>query len=187
MTARTIRTTQRPREAFLAALSQGLSVTGAGERAGLARSTVYGWRETDEAFRQAWDHALEAGSDRLEDEAFRRAYHGVAEPVVSHGKLVRGDDGLPLTIQRYSDTLMCLLLKGRRGEKFRERQDIKHSGDADNPILLVDGSARDLLMARIAALAENLPKKPEPILIEETLAPPEGLGDPAPLAKGDND
>jgi hypothetical protein len=39
---------------------------------------------------------------------------GVAEPFVSAGKLVRGDDGKPITVQRYSDNLLLALLKMRR-------------------------------------------------------------------------
>ena len=51
----------------------------------------------------------------------RRVVDGVAEPLVSGGEVVRGDDGQPLAIRRYSDTLIPALLKARRPEKFKDR------------------------------------------------------------------
>lgn len=127
---RTARMNQRAREVFIDALSRGVSVTGAFTKAGLPRSTVYDWRGSDADFAKAWDDAIEAGADVLEDEAFRRAYHGVSEPLTSMGRPVKNEDGSIMTIQKYSDTLMTLLLKARKPEKFRERIDQKteHSG-----------------------------------------------------------
>lgn len=93
---------------------RGLSITGAAIHADIPRRTVYDWRDADAEFRAAWDEALEYGSDRLEDEAFRRAHDGVERPLVSAGKVVKDDDGVALRIREYSDTLMCLLLKSRR-------------------------------------------------------------------------
>jgi hypothetical protein len=46
------------------------------------------------------------GADALEAEAWRRAVDGVPEPLVSGGKVVRNDDGQPLAIRRYSDSLI---------------------------------------------------------------------------------
>lgn len=82
--------------------------------AGTSRTRVYELRKTDIAFAAAWDEAEEIATDRLEDEARRRAIEGVAEPLVSAGKLVRGDDGQPITVRRYSDNLLLALLKARR-------------------------------------------------------------------------
>jgi hypothetical protein len=69
----------------------------------------------------SWDDALDYGTDRLEDEAFRRAHDGCEKPLVSAGKIVRDDEGIGLKFREYSDTLMCLLLKSRRPEKYRGR------------------------------------------------------------------
>jgi hypothetical protein len=41
----------------------------------------------------------------------RRAVDGVPEPFISEGKVVRDDEGRPLSIQRYSDALLIELLR----------------------------------------------------------------------------
>lgn len=140
--ARTPRIEAHAREAFLDALAEGLSVTGAYRKAGLARSTVYDWRNEEPDFKQAWDDAIESGTDGLEDEAFRRACHGVPEPIVIMGRVAKNDDGSMLTVQKYSDGLMIQLLKGRRGDKFKERAAVdnthKVSLAEDAPVLAPD-------------------------------------------------
>jgi hypothetical protein len=45
----------------------------------------YKRRRTDDAFRAAMDEAMEIGTAALEEEAVRRAYHGVEEPVFYKG------------------------------------------------------------------------------------------------------
>jgi transposase-like protein len=106
--------TEDKRAAFLAVLAKGYSVTAAVEAAGLARSTVYAWRESDPAFAQAWEEAEESGTDRLEDVAYQRATDGVLEPVYQGGRLV-GE------VRKVSDTLAIFLLKGRRPWKFKDK------------------------------------------------------------------
>lgn len=157
MTARTDRTIAHMREAFIAAMMRGLSVTGAAIHAGIPRRTVYEWRDADAEFRMAWDEALEYGSDRLEDEAFRRAHDGVERPLVSAGKTVKDDEGAAIRVREYSDTLMCLLLKSRRPEKYRERITNEHTGPDNGPIK-IDAPSDD---RRKAALALLLAKEPD--------------------------
>lgn len=53
----------------------------------------------------------------LEQEAWRRAREGIAEPVYQHGKEVG-------TIQRYSDQLLMFLLRARAPERYRDRVDV---------------------------------------------------------------
>ena len=65
--------------------SDRASVSQAARRANYGRASVYEWREADESFRAAWDDALEEGTDRLEDEAFRRAHDGVPKPIFYKG------------------------------------------------------------------------------------------------------
>lgn len=84
------------RQAFLTALAAGQSVTAAAEAAGIDRKTPYRWRDAEPVFAAGWDDALEDGTDRLEDEALRRAFSG-------------------------SDLLLIFLLKARRPKKYRER------------------------------------------------------------------
>lgn len=106
----------KKREVFLAALRQGASVTAACDAANLPRRTAYNWQRDDAEFAQQWADAEEEGTDRLEDEAFRRAVEGTKKPVGWHNGKAGG------YVQEYSDTLTIFLLKGRRPDKYAERQ-----------------------------------------------------------------
>ena len=105
---------------FLDALANTGSVTAAIAVANTSRTRVYELRKADPAFASAWQEAEEIATDRLEDEARRRAIEGIAEPLVSAGKLVRDDDGKPVLVRRYSDNLLLALLKAHRPPR-RER------------------------------------------------------------------
>jgi hypothetical protein len=109
-----IKLTKERQERFLQALANPGSVTAAITVAGTSRSRVYALRRADLAFAAAWEEAEEIATDRLEEEARRRAVEGVAEPLVSAGKLVRDDDGQPIAVRRYSDNLLLALLKAHR-------------------------------------------------------------------------
>jgi hypothetical protein len=58
---------------FLDTLADGASIARACQAAGIARSVAYHWRSTRPDFRDAWDQAIEDGTDRLEDSLFARA------------------------------------------------------------------------------------------------------------------
>lgn len=117
----TLLTVEKCKKSFLEALRFGSSVTRAAECAGMSRPTVYDWRHSDEEFAKAWDDALESGTDRLEDESFRRAHDGVNRPAFYQGQLICDPLGQPIYIKEYSDTLMCKLLAARRPSVYRER------------------------------------------------------------------
>ena len=105
---------------FLQALADTGSVTAAIAVAGSSRTRVYALRKADPAFARAWQEAEEIATDRLEDEARRRAVEGVSEPLVSAGKIVRDDQGQPMMVRRYSDHLLAVLLRAHRPSR-RER------------------------------------------------------------------
>lgn len=122
--------TPKKRAAFLTSLIEtGGNVSRACEAAGIARQRVYEWRSADADFAAAWDEAVEAGTDELEEEARRRAYEGVDEPVFYQGETCG-------TVRKYSDTLLIFLLKGRRPDKYRDS--VKHEvGGADGgPVVI---------------------------------------------------
>jgi hypothetical protein len=155
----TVASTPDAQAKFLEGLAKGLSATGAAALASVDRKSVYRWRAADPEFAKAWDDAIEAGTDILEDEALRRALEGNAEPMVSMGKVVRGDDGYPLLVKKHADGLMQFLLKGRRRDKFSERvqQDIKLEAKVET-----DGQpARDVVTERLAQLSERVVKDDE--------------------------
>jgi len=75
---------------------------------------MYLWRREDPDFAEAWDEALEEGTDLLEDEARRRAMAG-------------------------SDHLLMFILKSRRPAQYRERSVHEHTGPAGGPVIRSPG------------------------------------------------
>jgi len=135
---RKLKLTQVRRKRFLEALADTGSVTKAAVVAGTSRTRVYELRKVDPAFAAAWAEAEDIAVDQLEDEARRRAVEGVPEPLVSAGKLVRDDNGQPITVRRYSDSLLMALIKAHRPPR-RERSKpfpllLQSAADAPNAI-----------------------------------------------------
>jgi len=157
--------TRERQERFLRALAGTGIVSTAAEIAGTSRTRVYELRKRDPTFAVGWEEAEEQAADALEAEAWRRAVSGVPEPLVSAGKIVRDDDGLPIAIRRYSDTLMIALLKARRPEKFKDRQLVEHD--------IADGLADRLEAARRRALAASTGGNVSPL----AMVPPRLVGD----------
>lgn len=129
----------------LFALREGRTLSEACELAGIKhRSTVWRERKIDPVFSEEYDDALEAGIDRIEAEGRRRGVLGFEEPVIDRGRLVyrqeryTTDEGeerwrmvlddqgqpIPLTVRKYSDSLLALMLKGRRKNVFADRTEI---------------------------------------------------------------
>lgn len=124
MANRTKRTAKKG-EKFLEQLREtGGNVSRACKAEGIGRTMAYAWRAADADFARAWDEAVEAGLDDLEQEARRRAYDGTLKPVFYKG----GECG---HIREYSDTLLIFMLKGGRPEKYRERFDVEIKGAKD--------------------------------------------------------
>ena len=119
------------RPAFLAALSEVPVVSRACAAVGIDRSTAYKSRDGDPEFAQAWDDAMEAGVDKAEQEAFRRAVEGTEKGVWHMGALVG-------TEKVYSDALLGLILKGRRKSVYAERKELTGAnGEALPPSQIV--------------------------------------------------
>lgn len=164
--------------AFCAALAETCNVGKACAAVGISRQTAYEWREGDREFAARWDQAKKVGVTALEDEAHRRAFDGVAEPVVHKGEfsyeweaardemgdVIREEDGRPRmvpaldadgkprlkTIQRYSDTLAIFLLKAHDPDKYRENSKVELAGSLDLRRLTDD--ELDAELAQLAAL-----------------------------------
>ena len=112
---------------FLDILAQGLSVTNAAEAIVASRERLYELRRANPDLAAAWDAAIEAGTDKLEDEARRRALEGVSEPVFWKGEQVA-------LVRKYSDLLLIFLLKARRPDKYRERSETRIGNLDGGPI-----------------------------------------------------
>jgi hypothetical protein len=157
-------------ELFLHAFSNSGNVRAAGRAAGVARSVVYGWMEHDRRFSQDYHQAEEDAADLLEAEAMRRAVAGVEEPVVSMGKLVRGDDGRPLMVRRYSDTLLLGLLRARHPLYRQAARRVEVSGPDGGAIPHAVVIAE--LNRKLARLAASLGTEQEEGEVEADSVPP---------------
>jgi len=113
--------TPAKRAQFLSVLVECCNVGRACAAVGISRVCAYEWREKDPAFANAWEQALKMGISALEDEAHRRAFDGVDEPVFHQGEQCA-------TIKKYSDTLAIFLLKAHNPEKYRDNAKLELSG-----------------------------------------------------------
>lgn len=169
--------------AFCAALAETCRVDKACKAVGISRVSAYKWREAMPDFKAAWDKAIQVGITALEDEAHRRAFEGVAEPVVhqgnftplfeeerdANGEVVLGDDGKPklrprldengepmvASVRKYSDTLAIFLLKAHAPDKYRERSSVDL-----NAKVALDSMSEAELAAELAALGVAIPDSP---------------------------
>jgi len=112
MQGRTLTTDQKGKFIRKVRLTGG-NVSKAAQAAQISRSAAYEHKATDKAFSDAWDEAIAAGADDLEEELRRRAFKGVKRPVFQNGKKVGH-------VIEYSDNLGMMILKRHKPE-YRER------------------------------------------------------------------
>lgn len=149
--------------AFCTALAETGIVGKACKAVDISRVTAYEWREQNPDFAARWDRALKIGVTALEDEAHRRAFSGVDEPLVHQGQFTpvfteaRDADGFPIldeqtqrprmipllddngkqqiaTMKKYSDTLAIFLLKAHAPEKYRDNAHLQLTGPDNGPV-----------------------------------------------------
>lgn len=117
--------------AFLAAYAKLGNITAAATAAKVGRRSHLRWLEEPE-YAAAFAEAKEEACELLEAEARRRAVEGVEEPVVYQGQIQYSGTGKakkPVTIRRYSDTLLIFLMKGAMPEKYRDNVRVEHTGE----------------------------------------------------------
>jgi hypothetical protein len=154
----------RIEQLFLDALTSGKSPTYAAQMAGISRISAYLWRNKDASFKKRWEEAVEAGVDKLEDEAHRRATDGTLRPVFQGGIEVG-------QVREYSDNLMTLMLRGRRSHVYNADRTVNLNDitprtnieEIDARILAILGLAVKGRAARIVGVAGS----DDPLLIEE--------------------
>lgn len=124
-------------ERFLSALAVTGNITASVRESGLARSTVYFWRDHDHEFAKSWDDALAEATDKLAYEARRRALDGI--------EVVQYFQGEPVgTIRKYSDQLLMFLLRAYRPAIYKP-------GSRQGPDKVRDASqARKSLLRKMA-------------------------------------
>lgn len=104
----------RKQSKFLDLLAQTGKVAASARAVGFA-STAYlhKLRRDDEDFAEAWGQAVEAAGDVLEEEASRRALHGVLEEIYYKGEVVGSK-------YMYSDQLLMFLMRGNNPGKYNQ-------------------------------------------------------------------
>lgn len=109
--------------------------------AGVSRTAVNTWRETSEWFETLYCIAQDEAADRIEAEAFRRGVEGYDEPVIFQGlpSIVKdketGEERI-LTVRKYSDTLMQMMLRGAKPDKYRENHRHEVEGGAGGVLIV---------------------------------------------------
>ena len=111
---------------FLRCFEACASVTQSARWAKCSRQMHYDWLEADEAYRRAFTEAEPRAHRALEDEAVRRAHQGVRKAIRYKGKIVGYET-------EFSDQLLITLLK--TSPKFRDRSEVKHSGEITKRII----------------------------------------------------
>lgn len=159
-----IATLSTKQKKFLRAYGECGVVKYACKTAVIGRSTFYDWRDRDENFKRCLAVFEEDANDTLEYAAYEQSVVGMEEPAVSMGQLVYeynfdldeegkqklDNKGKPLMkrgkqtmIKKYSPQLLITLLKARMPEKYKDKQQVEHSGSIDV------GGAKELLMQRL--------------------------------------
>ncbi|MDR1684866.1 MAG: hypothetical protein LBR82_00215 [Desulfovibrio sp.] len=121
------RVTKEKLKIFLDTLSECGSIRRGSAASGISRKTLYKKREREPLFAADWDKAAAIGVEGLEDEARRRAFEGWEEPVYHKGEVCG-------TVRKYSDTLLIVLLKGHKPEKYRENSKVALTGADEGPL-----------------------------------------------------
>jgi hypothetical protein len=149
--------TAASKAAMLAAYRNTANIRKATEIAGICRRSHYDWLDNDETYAADFAAAGNEAIQNLEDEATRRAIEGVTEPVVHQGQFTYPQqldpetgkpmfdaDGkpvistTPLTIRKYSDTLLIFLLKGARPEKYRDNLKVDSKVEVAGSLSIAD-------------------------------------------------
>lgn len=133
-------------QTYLDALAVHGNVSKAARAAGMRLKTVLQYRKADEQFAEAEELAQQEAADALEWAARERAVNGVEEQRYDK------DGNLIATRTVYSDSLLTLLLKGAKPDKYADRS----KSEISNP----DGSMQldeTAISARLASIV-NLAK-----------------------------
>ena len=109
MANQTIRTPEKEK-AILDALELHPSKSRACRSARIGRNAFYEWCKDDPEFAAKIEAAREKGIDALEDALFKDAIEG------------------------HNTTAAIFMLKSWRRERYGDKSEVKHSGDADHPV-----------------------------------------------------
>lgn len=121
---------------FIGAIIRGATIKRAARAAGIDPSMPYIRRHSDEVFKKAWKEASAIGTELLEEEAARRAFHGVSRAIYQKGVRVGYE-------QVYSDSLLMFILK-KRDPTYRDGGGSLTINNDVKVVNLFDDIARDI-------------------------------------------
>lgn len=120
---------------------------------GVVPATINGWKKDMKfkvrmdgdwfTFKELCEMADNVHSDAVESEAVRRAVEGYDEPIVYKGQLMTEIDEetgkhKPVTIRKYSDRLLEVLLKGKKPKYAGESQININAGENSGVLVVPD-------------------------------------------------
>jgi hypothetical protein len=155
---------------FIEALADCGCVEEAARAVGMSRTAAYALRRRPDAqaFRLAWDAAMDQAVARLNDAAMSRAINGVPVPIFQGGEQVgerrHFDERLTMFLLRYRDPV--------RYGKWIDRMDA--SQHQDGPILILFYRMGRMLRAARLALAAAMRGEPAPEPESEAVAGRDG-------------
>jgi transposase-like protein len=156
------------KRAFALAFARTGNKAQAARVAGIHPDTPYSrqWR-SDLVLQAAVEQAKEAAADLIEQEAYRRAVHGIERPTGWY----QGKPGA--MVREYSDLLTIFLLKGLRPEKYQERVQMRGALANLDMNLLPDEAIDRIANGEhvMSVLASMVPRAAE--AVPGLLAPPE--------------
>lgn len=164
---------------FIEALAETACVTQAAKAVGLSPSAAYRLRANPDAqaFRLAWDAALDIGVRRLGDAVLGRAVHGVSRPIFYQGEQI----GERIY---YPERLAMWILRLRDPERFGAWREVPQRPGAhyDGPALWFTRMLLQLQDMLLATGRDGSPGIPDPAEMAKAL----GL-DPAVFAPPETD
>jgi len=108
---------------FLREYEKFPTVKSAAARSKINRRTHQRWVKNDPKYASAFAELKDDVVEELEAEVYRRGVLGVERPITVAGERVM--------VREYSDRLLMFLLKAEKPEKYRDRREIKHSGNVN--------------------------------------------------------
>lgn len=173
---------EQAKQVFLDAFAEHANLTFAARAAGVARQTIYEWRQQDDAFKAAYEAAEAEASDVIRKTIHDRAVVGWYEPVVSMGEVVKNADGDPWLLHKYDSTLLQKLAAARLPE-WRPQQDVTVNGGMRTEVVYVNDWRRAMQSGVIVPATVDpsphppaLPEPPTPSEPSEPVAPAPTLG-----------
>ena len=95
----------------------------AAKKAKIARSSHIRWLVNDPKYASAFAALKDDVVKKLEAEVYRRAVTSIERPITVAGERVM--------VREYSDRLLMFLLKAEKPNKYRDRREVKYSGDVN--------------------------------------------------------